>query len=254
LFPILQIGPIAVQVPGLILLASLWLGLSIAERNAKSHNIDSNHLYNLTLIILISGIVGARLTYVLRYPGAFAETPLSLISLNLGLLDPVGGATVGIVTALIYGQRKHMPFFRTLDALIPLLAVVYIGYALANTASGNGFGNITDVPWGIEIWGTKRHPVQIYYAIAGIVTLLLFWPNRGPFGKIRTAGVTFFALMGIIAFSKVFLDAFLASSQVSLFGVRNSQVIAWLLMAINLAAVGWLQHNNRGNGLTTIPG
>jgi len=252
MFPIVQIGPVAVQVPGLILLGSLWLGLLLTEKSAKFHTIDSSHLYNLTLITLVSGIIGARVIYVLRYSGAFAGNPLSLISLNPGLLDPAGGVAVGIIAALIYGQRKHMPLFQTLDALVPLFAVVYIGYALANTASGNGFGNITNAPWGIETWGTKRHPVQIYNVIAGIIILLLVWPNRGPLGSIRTAGVTFFAFMGITAFSKVILDAFLATSQVSLFGVRDSQVIAWFLMAISLAVIGWLFHNNRGKGLETI--
>ena len=252
MFPILQIGPLAIQVPGLLLLGSLWLGLSLAEKNAKNHNIDSNHLNNLILITLISGIVGARIIYVLRYPGVFGANPLSLISLNPGLLDPVGGAAVGIVSALVYGQRKHMPLFRTLDALVPLFAVVYIGFALANTASGNGFGIVTDIQWGIEIWGAKRHPVQIYIAITGMVTLLLFWPSRGPLGNISTAGVTFFTFTGITAFSKVILDAFLASGQVSVYGVRDGQLIAWVMLATTLAAIGWMQHNKRISNPRTI--
>jgi len=248
----MQIGPLAIQVPGLIILGSLWLGLSLTEKNAKNHNIDSNHLYNLVLITLISGIVGARIIYVLRYPGVFGENPISLISLNSSLSDPVGGAAVGFVSALVYGQRNHMPLFRTLDALVPLFAVVYIGFALANTASGKDFGIVTDIQWGIEIWGAKRHPVQIYIALAGIVTLLLFWPSRAPLGNISTAGVTFFAFIGITAFSKVILDAFLASGQVSVFGVRDGQLIAWVLLATSLAAIGWMRHNKRINNPRTI--
>jgi phosphatidylglycerol:prolipoprotein diacylglycerol transferase len=247
MFPILQIGPLALQVPGLILLGSIWLGLLLVEKNAKHHNIDSTYLYNLILITLISGVVGARITYILRYSGVFAENPTSLISLNTGLLDPVGGAAVGVVTATIYGQRKNMPLFRTLDALVPLFAIVYIGYSLANTASGNGFGNITDMPWGIEDLGAKRHPVQIYHAIAGIVTLILVWPNRGPLGNFHTTGVTFFAFVGIIAVCRILLDAYLASIQVTPFGVRYSQVIAWLVMAISLAAISLLQYRNPGD-------
>jgi prolipoprotein diacylglyceryltransferase len=188
----------------------------------------------------------------LRYPGVFGENPISLISLNSGLSDPVGGAAVGIVSALVYGQRNHMPLFRTLDALVPLFAVVYIGFALANTASGKDFGIVTDIQWGIEIWGAKRHPVQIYIALAGIVTLLLFWPSRAPLGNISNAGVTFFAFIGITAFSKVILDAFLASGQVSVFGVRDGQLIAWVLLATSLAAIGWMRHNKRINNPRTI--
>lgn len=253
MFPILQIGPLAVQVPGLILLGSIWLGLLLAEKNAKHHNIDSANLYNLILIALTSGIVGARITYVLRYSGVFAENPFSLISLNTGLLDPVGGAAVGILTAIIYGQRKHMPLFRTLDALVPLFAIVYIGYALANTASGNGFGNTTDMPWGIESLGAKRHPIQIYHVVAGIITLLLVWPNRGPLGNVRTVGVTFFAFIGITAGSKILLDAYLASVQVTLFGARDSQVAAWLIMAISLVTIGLLHYRIRGDDLEITP-
>ncbi len=253
MFPVLQIGPLAVQVPGFILLGSIWLGLLLVEKNAKHHTVDATNLYNLILITLISGIVGARITYILRYPGVFAENPISTIALNTGLLDPVGGAAVGVVTAIIYGQRKHMPLFRTLDALVPLFAIVYIGYALANTASGNGYGNITDMPWGIESLGAKRHPVQIYHVVAGIAALLLVWPNRGPLGTVRTAGVTFFAFIGITAGTKILLDAYQASFQLTLFGARDSQLAAWLIMAISLVAIGLLQYGNRGDDLEKNP-
>ncbi len=32
MYPILQIGPLAIQLPGLLLLAGLWIGTLVAER------------------------------------------------------------------------------------------------------------------------------------------------------------------------------------------------------------------------------
>lgn len=34
MYPLLQLGPIAVQVPGLILVLATWLGLSLSEKEA----------------------------------------------------------------------------------------------------------------------------------------------------------------------------------------------------------------------------
>ena len=81
MFPILQIGPLAIQVPGLVIIVGLWFGLTLSERRAKKRGQNPNVLYNLVFIAIISGVIGARLAYVLSYPDAFAENPSSLILL-----------------------------------------------------------------------------------------------------------------------------------------------------------------------------
>ena len=94
MLPVIQIGPMSMQAPGLILLIGLWVGLVIAERLAPRFGANPNHVYNLVFVALISGVIGARLSYLMQYFQAFLESPASLFSLNLGLLDPVGGAAV----------------------------------------------------------------------------------------------------------------------------------------------------------------
>lgn len=91
MLPILHIGPLAIQVPGLVLLLGLWLGLSLTERYAPRYGMDSKILYNLVIISILAGVVGARLLYVARFPDAFLSKPASIISLNPSLLDLWGG-------------------------------------------------------------------------------------------------------------------------------------------------------------------
>ena len=177
MFPIINIGPLAIQVPGLALILGLYLGLSLAERYSNRHNISSNTLYNLVFIVLIAGVVGARLTYVLHHPDAFAGEPLNILSLNPALLDLFGGIVGATIASMIYGQRQKLTLWSTLDALTPAFAVFSVAIGIAHLASGDAFGAPTELPWGIELWGAKRHPTQIYESIAAtiILVLLLLW-------------------------------------------------------------------------------
>jgi prolipoprotein diacylglyceryltransferase len=143
-----------------VLIGLCWL--SLTERKAPRYGIQPNRLYNLVLIALVSGILGARLAYVLRYPAAFAASPFSLFSLNPDLLDPWGGLAVGLLSGVIYAQRKNLPFWPLLDALTPAFGTMAVAFGLANLASGDAYGASSNLPWSIDLWGERRHPVQIY--------------------------------------------------------------------------------------------
>ena len=54
MLPTLQLGPLALQVPGLVLLAGLWLGLTLSERRARRIGENSGDLVNLVFIALIA--------------------------------------------------------------------------------------------------------------------------------------------------------------------------------------------------------
>ena len=108
-------------------------------------------------------------------PQAFIQIPLDILSRNPGLLDPWGGLALAFITAILYGQRKHLPFWRTLDVLTPGFAALAISIEFANLASGDAFGKPTDLPWAIYLWGDYRHPTQIYeiMLLSGLLGVIL---------------------------------------------------------------------------------
>ncbi len=232
MFPVLQFGPLAIQVPGLMYLFGLWLGLSLAEKLAPKRNISADALYNLTFTGLIAGLLGARLGYVFQYPGAFIPSPLGLFSLNPGLLDPFGGFAFTLLAMLVYGQRKKLSFWPTLDALTPVLALLMVGAALANIASGEAFGMETSLPWGIQIWGATRHPTQFYeLGLALVILAFLGWKSKDN----RLAnGALFLLFLALTAGARLFLEAFRGDSVLLLGGIRSAQVMAWVLLAAAL--------------------
>jgi prolipoprotein diacylglyceryltransferase len=235
MLPILQIGPLAIPTPGLLILAGLWAGLTIAERNAPRFNVNAETLYNLVFAMLVSAILGARLSYVAQFPSAFLETPASLISLNLALLDPWGGAAAALIAGLIYGQRKGMRLAQTLDALTPLLAILGVVLPLANLASGNAFGSATDLPWTIELWGASRHPTQLYETAAGG---LILWAVRSKIPAKYNSGYKngwiFLQFTALSAAARLFLEGFRGDSHIIFNGLRAAQAAAWITLAVTL--------------------
>ena len=239
MLPVLNIGPLALQTPGLVMLIGLWLGLLLAEKFSAKHGVPPNMLYNLAFVTLVAGVIGARLTYLFRYPEAFANSPLSLISLNPGLLDPAGGLAVGLISGAIYAQHKKMALWLTLDALTPLLAVMAIALGLSHLASGAAFGATTQVPWGIDLWGANRHPTQIYEVMAAVAILLILWP--GKWGEQEPAGRYFLLFVMLSALAQLITEAFRGDSLLLTGGWRVMQIVAWLLLAASLWGLHRLQ-------------
>ena len=241
MLPTLPIGPSSIQVPGLIILLGLWLGLVVAERLAPRFKANPNEVYNLVFVILIAGLLGARIGYILQHFPAFVESPLSVISLNPGLLDPLAGAAVGLIAALIYGNRKQISWRPTLDAITPFLAVMMIAIGLANLASGDGFGAETDLPWGIYLWGTMRHPTQIYLSLAGGVILWIIWPRQRVSEQARRVpGETFGLFLALSSAAWIMIETFRGDSVLLPGGLRTVQIAAWILLAFSLWWLGKL--------------
>ncbi|HBY07203.1 MAG TPA: hypothetical protein DEH22_05240 [Chloroflexi bacterium] len=241
MFPVIQIGPLSLQAPGLILILGVWVGLVIAERSAPRFRANPNHIYNLVFVILVAGLLGARLSFVLQNLEAFLQSPLNVFSLNPGLLDPWGGLAVGLLAALIYTNRQQIPLWTLLDALTPFLSVMLIAWGLSNLASGKAFGTETQLIWGIDLWGTTRHPTQIYQMIAGATILGIIWPSKKTTNPARVPGETFGLFLSLSAGAWLLTETFRGDSVVLPNGLRVAQVAAWLMLAVSLWGWGKLR-------------
>lgn len=239
MLPVLQVGPLAIQTPGLILLIGIWIGSSLAERFAPRRGISAAALYNLIFIALAAGLLGGRIAYAFRFPEAFAQSPISLLSLNPGLFSLEDGILIGLLSAWVYSHRKGMKLWETLDALTPALAVMMVAVGLAHLASGAAFGQETSLPWGIELWGRTRHPSQVYETLAALLILALLWPDRKPVQGWQP-GKYFLVFLCLSAFARLFLEAFRGDSALLPGGFRTAQMVSWWILGAGLIALSRL--------------
>ncbi len=240
MFPVLHLGPLSIQAPGLFLLLGLWLGMSLSEQHSLQFGLRKTHVSNIAGSAVLAGLLGARLAYAAEHPAAYLASPWSLFSLDNSAFAAWGGAAGGLLGALVYLQRQGLSWGVALDALTPLFAVMGLALPLANLASGSGYGIPTAAPWGIELWGTTRHPVQVYEFIAGALILMEMWPSYG-IEPPRPAGRTFLRFAALSAGARLVLGVFRADMPALIGGLRSGQALAWLVLAAALYLDGRLK-------------
>jgi len=231
MFPLLQIGPFALRVPGLFLIIGLMAGITLTESEAKRQEIDPVPLNNLAFLSMVAGLVGARLAYVARYLDTFLANPLTIFSINPNTLDVRTGLLIALIVGVAYGWRKQLSLRPTLDLFTATFSLLAIGYGLSTLASGNAFGSPTDLPWAIYLWDANRHPTQIYQTLWALFAFIIWWSMR----KGETfAGFRFLVWLTLTATGALFIGAFRGDSVVLAGGVRQEQIIALAVMLFGL--------------------
>ena len=205
-------------------------GLYLAEKRSTRHGINNDDLNNIIFFPLIGYLFGGRILYALENLSAFTQNPASLVSLNLDLFDPFSGLVVAVIVALVYGQRRNLSFWSTLDALTPLFAVFALGLGLAHLASGSAFGKETALPWGMDLWGAVRHPSQVYEILASLLILGLLWSQRAD----PRPGFHFLTFSALTSAARLFLEAFRGDSTLIFGGLRAAQLLAWVVLVLCL--------------------
>lgn len=231
MFPTLPLGPLSIRTPSLLLLIGVFLGLSLAERHAARRGLAPDRLYTLVFLMTLSGLAGARLAFAVQHPAVFRAAPLGLLSLDVALLDPLAGLGTAALAAILAGRRWRLALWSTLDALTPALAVAAVFVGLAHLAAGSAFGAPTSLPWGISLWGETRHPTQLYQALGSGLILAAFWRQ---FGQTTPPGQLFLKFTALTAGLMLFLEAFRGDSAVLFGGLRQTQVLAWIILALCL--------------------
>ena len=248
MFPVLQIGSIALPTAPLILMLGVWVGAWLAEREATRLGLSGDSIAGLLMVGLVAGLIGARLGYVAQHFGSYRAEPLGVFSPNPATLALGPGLLGGLIAMLLDGRRRNLPLWRTLDALAPGLAILGIASGAANLASGAAFGAPAQLPWSITLWEQPRHPTQAY-DIVGALAILGIWRlsrARSPFD-----GFSFLLVIALSAAARVFLEAFRGDSWIIIGGLRGAQVIGLIILALCLAALRHLGDRARVPGPTS---
>jgi phosphatidylglycerol:prolipoprotein diacylglycerol transferase len=244
--PYLNIFGLTLQAYGLVILIALWVGLGLSAREARRLGIDSDHIYNLGLYVLLTTLLGARLTYVINNWSAYQGALLGALSPTPTALSWSGGLLIGGIVALIYWNRHQLPTWLTLDALALGAALALATARFGAFLDGSGFGEPTILPWGVFLWDELRHPVQLYEMVALVIILLILWWQRkqSPFN-----GHIFVLFITLYAGSRLFLETFRADAPLTTGGIRLVQPVSLVIL---LGAIGYLYYRRfsmTGNSL-----
>jgi phosphatidylglycerol---prolipoprotein diacylglyceryl transferase len=191
------------------------------------------------MIALVAGLFVARAVYALRYYPLYIGSPSLLFSVRPGTLAVVPGMVTAVVVLAIWLTRRGIGLAAAVDATAVAGAAAMVVFNFGQFLTGTNYGLPTDVPWGVTLWGTVRHPVQIYYVIAWL-SLWLFLQGNLPH---RQAGETFWRFVTGGSLIVLIFDAFAATSSTIWMGIRLSQVGALALLLAGLYLLSFYAHS-----------
>jgi phosphatidylglycerol:prolipoprotein diacylglycerol transferase len=204
-----HIGPFALRSYGLLLALSFLIGLWLIHREARIVGIDPDRAVSLGFVLILFGVIGGRLAYVLYHLPDFADAPWDVINpfhpaghFGIAGLNLQGGLILGVLAGVVYLRRHRMPVLPSLDAASPAAAFGIFLSRIGCFLNGCCFGTPTeafcgmhyppDAPASIVFGGQAVHPTQLYSAAYG---LLLFFVlrrvNRRHYHAGRAVGVFF---------------------------------------------------------------
>ena len=181
-----SIGNFNIYWYGIILSSAFVLAFLYAILNAKRFKVDSDKFIDCVIVGLISGIIGARLFYVLFFPGdTYIKNPMSAFYLHEGGLAIYGGIIFGLLGGGLMARYRNINVLACLDlASISFLIGQAIG-RWGNFVNQEAFGGPTDLPWGMMSENTKYiiagpvHPCFLYESIWCIIGFfLLNWFSK----------------------------------------------------------------------------
>ncbi|MFC1595784.1 prolipoprotein diacylglyceryl transferase [Candidatus Margulisiibacteriota bacterium] len=198
---------------------------------AKASEIDREQVLSLVLLVVLCGIIGARIFYVIQFWPRFAEEPMQILNIRGGGLVFYGGLFGGLTALFVYCRLQKLAVLKVLDLAAP---AVILGYAIGRLGcflNGCCYGAPTSAFWGVRFPDLPglHHPAQLYSAVIALAIfgLLAFLYKRKAYnGQIIFWGIIMHSLYRFgIEFIRI---------NPLYFGLSAAQWIALALIAITI--------------------
>ncbi len=196
-----QISTYFLVISCVCIFSALWF-----FKRADKHNLNRHTAIDLTLVILISGFLGARLLHVVwEEPEFYRSNPLAVLQIWNGGFVYLGGVVGAFLGAALFcGFRGEAFWFWADVAVVP----ISFGYAIGRVAcflNGCCYGKFCTLPWAVYMQGGSRHPTQLYatlWELAVVVLLLKIEP------RVRMAGLLFNSWLVLHALGRFVMEYF----------------------------------------------
>lgn len=154
-------GRLDVAYYGIIIATGMMLALVSALRLAKIKHIDPDIIYDLFIIVIVSGIIGARAYYVIFSWDEYAGDILKIINIREGGLAIYGGIIGGTLSGIIYARIKGHPIISLTDICFPGVALAQGIGRWGNFFNLEAFGGYTDSLFAMRIKLSKVNPAMV---------------------------------------------------------------------------------------------
>jgi phosphatidylglycerol:prolipoprotein diacylglycerol transferase len=217
-FPrLFHIGNFNLPTYGLLVSVGVLVGMWISVRNSAKQGGDPEDAWNFGILVVLSGIVGAKILYIINDWSNYVAHPSEIFSLSTLQAGGVfsGGLIGAFIAAVWFIRKHHMPALGTCDAFAPGLA---LGHAIGRVgcfAAGCCYGKPTTHFWGVTFTnplasalvgtplGVPLEPTQLFESAVELTNFfILMWMFR----RKKFDGQVFAAYLFLYGVARYFLE------------------------------------------------
>lgn len=176
----LKLGPVTIYSYGVMMALAFLSSIFMLSHNFHKNGKPKELAFDLSITIMLSSIIGARIFYVLTNLSYFMKTPSEILKVYHGGLVYYGGFIGALIGGFIFVKIKKLSFIELADLVIP---VVSLGQAIGRIGcflNGCCYGNPTTCSLGIKFPvlhdNICRIPTQLYSSFANLmIFFFLMW-------------------------------------------------------------------------------
>ena len=236
-----SIGSKPVYWYALIILTGFLLGLLFVYKTCEKRGVKKDYIWDIALIGLIAGIIGARIYYVLFALDEFNSIG-EIFAIWNGGLAIYGGIIGAAISAFIYCRIKKLNTANVFDVCAPGLLIGQAIGRFGNFVNAEVYGGETASLFGMSInGGAPVHPLFLYesvWNIIGLIILILFRDKKKADGQVFCFYIFWYSL------GRLFLEGMRDTSYI-LYAIPNilgiSQLVAALLIIASASVFVYLQ-------------
>ncbi|MFH0771875.1 MAG: prolipoprotein diacylglyceryl transferase [Candidatus Omnitrophota bacterium] len=225
-----KLGLVQIYSYGAMMAVAFLVFAYFASRRAGALGMNGEEIINLSIYLIISGLIGSRILFILLNLDYYRQNHFEIFMVWKGGLVWYGGFISALAASLIYMRAKRMPVIRTLDLLMPYLALGQSMGRIGCFLNGCCYGKSASLHMGVVFNETQGpvYPTQLYESAAMFVVFLIL-RKRVP-GDGRTL------LLYLVLYSsfRFFVEFLRGDNPSVMMGLTISQLIS---IAVFISAV-----------------
>jgi phosphatidylglycerol:prolipoprotein diacylglycerol transferase len=237
MFPVLyQCSFFTVYTYGVFVALSFLVCAGLLTAEAKRRGGDENVVYNLCFVFLSSGIIAARLLYVVLNWNDFKVDLWEIVKLQHGGLVWFGGWAGAVGGGLLYMKRKKLDMIATLDLFAPYTALAQSIGRIGCFFNGCCYGK--ESSWGVffPVHGRILWPVQLLDAFSLLVIFIILRAAQ----KRPQKGRTFVFYLILAALQRFLMEFIRADARPFYFGLSIFQWMSVFLFTAGILGILFL--------------
>lgn len=240
-----DLGPITIYWYSVIMLLSVLTGIYLALKESKKQGMNA-FLSDLITYVIIFGIIGARLYYVVFNFEQYKNNLFSIFKIWEGGIAIYGAIIGGLITIIYLAKKRNQSIIKTTDIIAPgLLLAQGIG-RWGNFFNSEAHGGVVSLEFlkslhlpefvidGMCIDGVYYHPTFLYeslWCILGFIILIIIRKITNRQDGIMTC--SYFIWYGIGRF----MIESLRTDSLYLGNFRISQIVSIILIITGIIGI-----------------